>query len=145
MSAAGAAHPPPSPPPPPPRGFHSLPAELLLLITQYIRTEDYLSFALAIYPTLERHGLVPPLTVGIYHRIIGAWQNRAAPVENTRPDPPGPGILPIELVELILRSLEPADVIAVIFAHRRLIARYLPATSLSPATRERLWSFIGPG
>lgn len=128
MSQA-AGHPPP-PSPPPGSDFQKLPAELLLGIIQYLHSEDYVAFALAIYPTLQRHGLVPPLTIDIYHRIT-----------RQRPPPPNsPPVywpLPIELTEEVLRHLEPADRIALLFSHRDLFLRYLPA--LSKETKKRLW------
>ncbi|CAN9444849.1 unnamed protein product [Alternaria alternata] len=61
-SAAG----PPPPPPPPPRKpsfngnlcdnlFDLLPAELLLIIYEYVGSGNLMNLALAIYPTLEQH------------------------------------------------------------------------------------------
>lgn len=129
MSQAAGAGPPP-PPPAPGKNFHSLPAELLLGVIQYLQSDDYVAFALALYPVLRHHGLVPPLTVDIYHRIT-----------RERPSPPGsiPSYwpLPTELTEEILHYLEPADQIALLFSHRHLFSRYLP--DLSEETKMRLW------
>lgn len=135
MSLAGAPPPPPPPPPPPHppqlgQSFDSLPAELLLSIIQYLHKEDYVGFALAIYPILQQHGLVPPLTADVYFRIT---QPRSTLVGT-------PSVfrrVPNELIDLIMRHLEPADVIAFLFSHRDLFLRYLPA--LSKRTRKRLW------
>lgn len=69
-SAAGA--PPPPPPPPPPRGasfFDNLPAELLLEIWEYLSVNSSMQFALALFPTLRRHSLIPQLTLPTYMRI----------------------------------------------------------------------------
>ena len=68
-SAAGA---PPPPPPPPPRGassFDYLPAELLLEIWEYLSVNSSMQFALALFPTLRRHSLIPQLTLSTYMRI----------------------------------------------------------------------------
>lgn len=132
MSLANGTGPSPPPPPPPPRGSYLglLPTELFLEIIQYLNCKDYTSFALGLYPLLQRHGLVPPLTTDIYNRI-------------TRQKPPPPNVapapwpLPLELTELTLRELEPADRIAFIFSHRDIFTRYLP--ELTPETRMRLW------
>ncbi|KAF2463653.1 uncharacterized protein BDR25DRAFT_196394, partial [Lindgomyces ingoldianus] len=99
-------------------------------IISYLHTDDFVMFALAIYPLLQRHGLVPPLTTDIYHRI-------------TRQEPPPPGKtvshwrLPIELTEWIMEYLEPADRLALLFSHRGLFWGYLPM--LSNETKKRLW------
>lgn len=130
-SAAGAPPPPPPPPPPPGRSFDTLPAELLLSIIQYMQTNDYVAFALAVYPILQRHGLVPPLTVDIYHRIT-----RQGPLPSDKAHSYWP--LPVELTEEVLHYLEPADRIAFLFSHRDLFSRYLPL--LSEDTKKRLWS-----
>ncbi|KAF2800495.1 hypothetical protein K505DRAFT_228731 [Melanomma pulvis-pyrius CBS 109.77] len=130
MSQAAGAPPPPPPPPPPKKNVHDLPAELLLSIIQYLKINDYVTFALAIYPVLRSHGLVPPLSVDIYNRI-------------TLQQPPPDGriaihwTLPAELTEEIMSYLEPADRIAFLFSHRELFMEYLPG--LSQETKTRLW------
>lgn len=122
-----------APPPPPLRGLTNLPTELLLCIIQYLRTEDYVSLALAIYPTLRRHGLVPPLTNGDCRRLI------------RYPSLPSPGPvfvwpLPMELIQEIIEFMEPTDVIAFIFSHRELAVRFMAPMSLSTQIRLRLWT-----
>lgn len=73
-SAAGAPSSPPPPPPPPPLGgassFDYLPAELLLEIWEYLSVNSTMQFALAIFPTLRRHSLIPQLTLPTYMRLI---------------------------------------------------------------------------
>lgn len=69
---ASAAGPPPSPPLPPPRAassFDHLPAELLLEIWDYLSVNSSMQFALALFPTLRRHSLIPQLTLPTYMRI----------------------------------------------------------------------------
>ncbi|ORY07169.1 hypothetical protein BCR34DRAFT_459846, partial [Clohesyomyces aquaticus] len=100
------------------------------VIIGYLHTDDFVKFALAIYPLLQRHGLVPPLTTDIYHRITR--QER----------PPSNGTvsewrLPVELTEWIMDYLEPADRLAMLFSHRSLFWEYLPM--LSDETRKTLW------
>ncbi|KAH7118019.1 hypothetical protein B0J11DRAFT_98603 [Dendryphion nanum] len=134
MSAPGA---PPPPPPPYPigKGFQDLPAELLLDIIQYMRPRQWLSLALTIYPVFRRHGLAPALTEQSYFRIVSSG---ASDVSKSRSISPLLGNLPLELLDEVTNYLEPADIIAVILAHRGLLA-YLP--QLSNATRKRLWKW----
>ncbi|KAF2003029.1 hypothetical protein P154DRAFT_520383 [Amniculicola lignicola CBS 123094] len=128
MSAAGA--PPPPPPPPSHINFDDLPAELFLDIIQYLHVSDYVSFALAIYPILQRHGLAPPLTEDIYRRIMDQRLDEPPDVEAFLR-------LPIELMEEIMTYLQPTDRIAMLFAHRSLFLRYLP--DFSNETKIRIW------
>lgn len=141
MSQAAGAPPPPPPPPGPKKNFDDLPTELLLNIIRFLQINDYVKFTLAIYPILEYHGLVPPLTVDIFHRIT----RQQPPTPNTRgPDDKGSGSnlgrLPVELNDQIMDYLEPADRIAYLFSHRELFWRYFPA--LSEQTKRRLWDAI---
>jgi hypothetical protein len=137
--AAGAGAPPPPPPPPTGKALHDIPAELLLSIIQYLDTCEYVSFALAVYPLLHRHGLVPPLTIDIYHRITRqrpppretAYAESLPPPREHRGWP-----FPLELTELIISYLEPADIIALLFSQRHLSLCYLP--KLTEETRTRL-------
>lgn len=72
MSAAAGASPPPPPPPPPPRrasAFDDLPAELLLEIYEKLSLTSFMNLVLAIYPTLERHRLVPALALENIDRL----------------------------------------------------------------------------
>ncbi|KAF2182699.1 hypothetical protein K469DRAFT_218378 [Zopfia rhizophila CBS 207.26] len=128
-SAAGAGAPPP--PPPPPRGsLDNLPAELLLDIIRYLHSEEYATFALALYPLLRRHGLVPALTKETYLRIT---RQRPPPSSKTG----SYWRLPVEMTDEIMRYLEPADMIAFLFSNRELFLRYLP--ELSKDTKKGLW------
>ncbi|KAF2710929.1 hypothetical protein K504DRAFT_360655, partial [Pleomassaria siparia CBS 279.74] len=107
--SAGAPPPPPPPPPPYGKNVDHLPAELLLSIIQYLKINDYVAFALAIYPILRTHGLVPPLSADIYHRIILQPPQQAEPTATH-------WTLPTELTEEIMSYLEPADRIAFLFS-----------------------------
>jgi hypothetical protein len=142
MSAAAGA----PPPPPPPNGhFNSLPAELLLEIIQYLQINDYVQFALAIYATLQRHGLVPPLTLEIYTRVTnqslvvsrayGPEHISLSPGERGQPSGKTPVPLPTELNNQIMDHLEPADRIAWLFSSTRM-AGYFP--DISEGTRRQL-------
>jgi hypothetical protein len=120
----------PPPPPPPHRNIDNLPAELLLEIIEYLKINDYVTFALAIYPLLRQHRLVPPLSADIYHRITlrPSTLERRITARWT---------LPTELTEEIMSYLSPADMIAFLFSHRELFSEYLP--ELSEGTRTQLW------
>lgn len=147
MSAA-AGPPPPPPPPPPNNSFASLPTELLLNVIRFLRTDDYVAFALAIYPILQFHGLVPPLTLDIYRRIT---QNPCICAHAKAPDQDAQGshqrlprwgrrrnqCLPIELNDEIMEYLEPADRIAWLFSHWEMFREYIP--TLSEETKLSLW------
>lgn len=116
-----------SPPRAPHTDLSTLPAELLLYIIEDLRPDDYVTFALAAYPLLCRHGLVPPLSNTMFQQLV----NQA----------PGPTIFPrwpfpIELTDQILGYLSPQDMIWFIFTHRHLFASYI--RNLSPATVEGL-------
>jgi hypothetical protein len=124
----------PPPPPPPPLGnhFERLPAELLLYIIRYLNNNDLVRFALAYYPVLLQHRLLPPLDVASYRRIVGPRPTYQSPTLWS---------LPVELREEIMRYLEPADRISFLLSKRELLGDYLPV--LSQATRRRLWNWMG--
>lgn len=70
-----------SPPTPPPRGassFDHLPAELLLEIWEYLTVNSSMQFALALFPILRHHRLVPQLTVPTCMRITRDNAHRLA-------------------------------------------------------------------
>lgn len=73
MASAASTPTPPIPPPPPPppcaSSFDQLPAELLLEIWEYLSVNSSMQFALAIFPTLRHHRLIPQLTLPTYMRL----------------------------------------------------------------------------
>lgn len=132
MSAAGA--PPPPPPPPPPQRtspFDDLPAELLLTIYQYLGLSNYTNLALAIYPTLQRHGLVPDLTIQTVLRITRKTRNLTGLTSLAR--------LPLELFLQIAETLEPEDGIALMFALDARFYRFRDTPTRETVQRLRAW------
>lgn len=129
MASAGA---PPPPPPPPRKTLNDLPTEMLLNVIQYLKPGEYVAFALAVWPVLERHGLVPPLTEDMYRQITNEclWRERMHPGKL------GHDFiwhLPRELTDEIIQYLEPADLIALLFTHKRQFFDYIPL--LTEATK----------
>lgn len=132
------AGPPLSPPPQTP--FDALPAELLLEIIRYLRIADYVSFTLAIYSTLQRHGLVPPLTEDIYNLInrnreaaskteLGESGGNNAPAVPSGNESHSHRPLPNELNEQIMHLLPPADRISWLLSDPGLLTLYLSELS----------------
>ncbi|OCK78115.1 hypothetical protein K432DRAFT_406744 [Lepidopterella palustris CBS 459.81] len=105
-----------APQPNPSPDLTTLPAELLLYIIDDLRPDDFVTFALAAYPLLRRHGLVPPLSNTMFQQLVNM-----APGPTLFPNWP----LPIELTDQILRYLSPQDMIWFIFTHRKLFASYI--------------------
>jgi hypothetical protein len=133
MSAAAGAPPPPPPPPPPHNSFDDLPAELLLEIYQYIGLEQFMNLALAIYPTLMRHNLVPELTPETFARIVCE--------ENAPPDISSVvGRMPSELWFQVAQYFDPASSIALIFALGPRFWRFPGRPSKELVAALRIWS-----
>ncbi|KAF2128853.1 hypothetical protein P153DRAFT_27252 [Dothidotthia symphoricarpi CBS 119687] len=103
------------PPPPTPSPFDLLPAELLLTIHQYLSLSHSLNLALAIYPTLRRHGLAPALTPQTVLRITRQQRSVQGSVQQSAPQQ-AVARLPVELFLQIAEHLEPGDGIAMVFA-----------------------------
>lgn len=137
-SAAGA--PPPPPPPPPPRGassFDYLPAELLLEIWEYLSVNSSMQFALALFPTLRRHSLIPQLTLPTYmritrdnteHRILG----RGSTAVLAR--------LPMELWLQIAELGNSRDNISLMFALAGQFFQFQERPSEETKTRLHVWA-----
>jgi hypothetical protein len=138
MSAAAGA--PPPPPPPPPLGsyahgnpFDNLPAELLLIIYEYVGTGNLMNLALAIYPTFQRHNLSPELSPTTLAHML-----RLSNRPSIRSIYPGAVVqMPAELWLYVARYLEPADILSMMFTFGAVFGQ--PLTS---HTRQRLmvWS-----
>jgi hypothetical protein len=133
MSAA-----PPPPPPPPPRGppnsenhFEHLPAELLLIIHRYAGFNSFLNLALAIYPTLRRHNLIPELTSATLDHFIHRPNPAASKV------PPRVPRLPDELWLLVAQYMEPVDIMSLVFA---LGPQFAGPPNRETRDRLRVWS-----
>ena len=137
-STAGA--PPPPPPPPPPRGissFDQLPAELLLEIWEYLSVNSSIQFALALFPTLRRQGLIPQLTLSTYMRIVRDDSEYRVPsggntVVLAR--------LPIELWLQIADLGNSRDNISLMFALAGQFLWFQERASKETKTRLRVWS-----
>ncbi|KAL5376726.1 hypothetical protein DPSP01_010272 [Paraphaeosphaeria sporulosa] len=150
MSAAARAPPtPPPPPPPPPRPpppappFGGLPTELLLNIIELLSRDDYINFAMAIYPILRSYGLVPVLTPEIYQSLTQQAPNMNSQRRDQRENSEGSLRLPIELNDEIMDYLNPEDRIAWIFSHRELFRSYFDG--LSEETRKSLSESVCKG
>jgi len=79
--------------------FYMLPAELLVHIIEMLPPEVFVNFALATYPLLLAHGLVPPLCAT---RIAGLKAGSLRLLDSLP--------LPPELGLQILGLLEPIDI-----------------------------------
>ncbi|OAL55571.1 hypothetical protein IQ07DRAFT_639239 [Pyrenochaeta sp. DS3sAY3a] len=130
---------PPAPSSPPPNGnvFDRLPAELLLLMFDHLNVEQFASLALAVYPSLQRHRLVPELTVDTLFRILHVRRGWNLTVPHSRT---GVESLPVELWLHIADHLEPSDAFALAYAVDPAFYwvrhRHTPATAM----RLRCWS-----
>ncbi|KAF9701799.1 hypothetical protein EKO04_000100 [Ascochyta lentis] len=136
-STAGGPPPPPSlPPPPGASSFDHLPAELLLEIWEYLDVNSSMQFALALFPTLRRHSLIPQLTLPTYMRIIR---------DNTQCGLSG-GItellarLPMELWLQIAELGNSRDNISLMFALAGQFFRFQGRASKATKTRLYIWS-----
>ena len=137
-SVAGA--PPPPPPPPPPGGassFDRLPAELLLEIWEYLSVNSSMQFALAVFPTLRRHRLIPQLTPSTYLRII----RESTPSRNNIEGSTGVlARLPMELWLQIAELGNSRDNISLMFALAGHYVWFQERASEETKTRLRMWS-----
>ena len=116
MASAAGAPPPPPPPPPPPKGgssFDQLPAELLLMIWEYLSVNSHMQFALALFPILRRHSLVPDLDLRTCMRITRDSTQHTATVGG---DSMMVGQLPMELWLQIAEYGNLRDNISLLFA-----------------------------
>jgi hypothetical protein len=140
MASAAGAPPPPPPPPPPPQGsssFDDLPAELLLEIWEYLGFGSSMQFVLALFPTLRRHSLTPPLSVSTYMRIIrDDSQSRAVGGDRTEVL----GTLPIELWLQIAELVNSRDSTSLMFALAGQFFRVQEGASQETKERLSVWS-----
>lgn len=135
MSTAAGAPLPPSPPTTA-ASIDDLPAELLLMIYEYIGLGNFMNLALAIYPTLQRHGLVPHLTVETLMRIVSEWQHTDV-ISNGQT---AASRVPTELWLQIAEYLEPADTFALVFGVGNRFYRFKERPTKETIVRLRTWS-----
>jgi hypothetical protein len=141
MSAVPSASSPPPSPSPSRRisPFDDLPAELLLYIHSYLGLQSYTHLALAIYPTLRRHGLVPPLTIPTFVRLTRNSQRTPTSSSNTS-SPRALAQLPTELWLQIADQGDSTDNISMVFALYGQFWRVLEPMDDETWTRLRVWS-----
>lgn len=139
--ASSAGDPPPPPPPPPPPGcassFDYLPAELLLEIWEYLSVNSSMQFALALFPTLRRHSLIPQLTLSTYMRMTrDDTRRRALEGDNTTVI----ARLPIELWLQITEMGNSRDNISLMFALAGQFLQFQERPSDETKSRLRVWA-----
>jgi hypothetical protein len=88
--------------------FQNLPAEILLELLSHLSWGSALDFSLAYYPTLLRHGIVPPVPRAQLQRLII--------IRRTNPALPQFGFLPLHLQDLMLDFLDIATLIRLALA-----------------------------
>lgn len=138
--AAATGAPPPPPPPPPPRAassFDQLPAELLLEIWEYLSVNSSMRFALALFPTLRRHCLVPQLTLPTCMRITRDNAQRLASGEG---DTLLVGRLPMELWLQIAEYGNSRDNISLLFALAGQFFQFQERPSEETKRRLYIWA-----
>lgn len=106
------------------------------MIYEYIGLGNFMNLALAIYPTLQRHGLVPGLTVETLIRIRYEWQRGEADSNNLS----AVSRIPVELWLQIAEYLEPSDTFALVFAIGNRFYQFQQAPSQETLDRLRIWS-----
>lgn len=140
MASAAGTPPPPPPPPSLPRGasfFDDLPAELLLEIWQYLSINSSMQFALALFPTLRRHSLIPQLTLSTYMRITREdTERRTTSGGNTALL----ARLPMELWLQIAEMGNSEDNISLMFALAGQFFQFQERPSKATKARLHIWS-----
>lgn len=106
------------------------------MIYEYMGLANFVNLALAIYPTLQRHGLVPNLTNETLVRMTSEWQRNGA-VTNTNA---AVSRMPVELWLQIVNQLEPSDGFALVFAVGNQLSRLNNPPSKATLDRLRIWS-----
>ncbi|KAF1943369.1 hypothetical protein EJ02DRAFT_143145 [Clathrospora elynae] len=146
-AAAGTGAPPPPPPPLPPSPpsspplpsdniFDHIPAELLLIICRFAGLGDLMNLALAIYPTLRCHNLVPDLSIFTLTRIISEWRGRSILSANTS----AASRMPVELWLQTADHLELADTTRLVLALGNRFYNFRGRPTRETEDRLRIWS-----
>ena len=109
------------------------------MLYEYIGLEQFMNFALVVYPTLLRHRMVPELTFQTFVRIISeirlpaTYTNTGSAVSR----------MPVELWLQIAEYVEPADSIGLVFALGDQFWRFPAEPSRELVTTLRVWSRRG--
>jgi hypothetical protein len=82
------------------------------MIHRYAGFDSFLNLALAIYPTLRRHNLVPELTSATLAHFLHRPDTSPAAATNASRVPR----LPDELWLLVAQNMEPVDIMSLVFA-----------------------------
>ena len=106
------------------------------MIYEYIGLSNFMNLALAIYPTLQRHGLVPELTVETLIRITYEWQRTEVAPNNQS----AVSRIPVELWLQVAEYLQPSDTFALVFAVGNRFYRFEQLPSAETLSRLRIWS-----
>ena len=106
------------------------------MVYEYIGLMNFMNLALAIYPTLQRHGLVPDLTVETLIRIVHEWQHDDI-ISNGQT---AVSRMPTELWLQIAGYLEPADTFALVFGAGNRFYRFKEQPTMETIVRLRIWS-----
>jgi len=106
------------------------------MIFEHTGVGNYLNLALAIYPILRRHNLVPELTIETLIRVATDWQ-RHGTMTNT---PSTAAQLPAEMWAQIIEYLEPSDILALGFAMGPSFYHCHGPPSQETMDRLRIWS-----
>ncbi len=106
------------------------------MIYEYIGLGNFMNLALAIYPTLQRHGLVPNLTAETLIRIISEWQR----ADNVSTGQTAVSRMPTELWLQTAEYLEPADTFALVFGVGNRFYRFEEPPTRETIMRLLIWS-----
>ncbi|KAH8701186.1 hypothetical protein GQ44DRAFT_632396, partial [Phaeosphaeriaceae sp. PMI808] len=118
--------------------FDDLPAELLLILYDYVGLEQFVNLALVIHPTLLRHTMVPELSHKTYDRITSGGHH--LPLATRFDSCSAVSKMPVELWLQIADCLEPANSIGLVFALGPQFWQYPGRPSKELATWLRIWS-----
>lgn len=99
--------------------LYRLPLDLILMITDHLDPETFISLAFATYPLLRHHGLAPAMSVQRLSQLV----NRSRLPFMFRLLP-----LPTELLLQTMRFLSPVDLIWFVVANYQ----HLAATGIAP-------------
>lgn len=117
--------------------FDNLPAELLLEIWEYLSVNSSLQFALALFPTLRRHSLIPQLTLPTYMRITRHGTECRTPSTGSTAVL---ARLPMELWLQIAEMGNSRDNISLMFALAGQFFQFQERASGETKARLRVWS-----
>jgi hypothetical protein len=105
------------------------------MIYEHTGLENFMNLALAIYPTLQRHGLVPELTMETIDRIEHEWHR----AEDNNSNQSAVSRIPVELWLQVVDYLEPIDTFALVFAVGNWFYHFRQPPSSDTLVRLRTW------